>query len=416
MTPEPTDVGELLRRAIANRNDVALDEGGRYLYRPHQFLVDREHEADVVDLLRGVGAFRRRRNSREGRYLEKLGVHCYRMVADGDAATGMARMHDGGLQDRVPAEAVRLNHVLGGAPVWRFGPGDEPTEGGPEPVDTEPNRFGGTGKGVRVAILDTGFVAASAAAHPLLSRDYVDDGDDVDALYDPVNKRILSIFGGHGTFIAGIIRKVAPDTQLDPEVTLDDAGLVDDLELATDLLRTRGAHIVNLSLAAPTEGDRPPPALARALRELGQRTETVYVAAAGNDYREVHDTNPHQKMWPAAFGAMPGYEHVVGVAAVDRDGQPAGFSNRGPWVRACAYGVRERSTYVEGELSLPSGPVTFADPTAYWSGTSFAAPRVAAAIAAAMTGSTSGLTARGALDQVLASAPPGPPDCGQLVG
>lgn len=414
--PEPIDAGEIMRRAIAGRTDVAFDAGGRYLYRPHQFLVEREHEPDVADLLRGVGALRHRGRSREGRYLERLGVHRYRLVEEGDASTCMARMCDSGLQDRAPAEAVRLNHVLGGAPIWKFGPADIQRPGDPGPVGTEPIAGGGTGTGVRIAILDTGFVAASAATHPLLSRDYADDGDDADTLYDAATGTIRSVFGGHGTFIAGIIRKLAPDTELNPEVTLDDAGLVDDLELATDLLRTRTAHIVNLSLAAPTDGDRPPPALARALRELGQRTETVYVAAAGNDYLDVASTQPHQKMWPAAFGTMPGYEHVVGVAAVDRDGQAADFTNRGPWVRACAYGKDERSTYVEGTLSLPSGEVRFPDATAIWSGTSFAAPRVAAVVAAAMTASDSPLSPRAALAQVLASAPAGPADCGQLVG
>ena len=410
------DVAELMRRALASDRNVAFGKEGssRYLYRPHQLLVDGAYETDVADLLRREGARRNRYHSREGRFLERLGIHQMRLVEGGDAADSLDRLRGRGLADRAPAEAVTLNHVLGAAPVYKFGPGAVPTDGGPGPVDTEPTTLGGTGKGVRIAILDTGFVASSVQLHPLLAQGYADDGDDADALYDEATGTIHSVLGGHGTFIAGVIRQLAPDTQLDPEVTLDDIGLVDETELALDLLRTRPADIVNLSLAGPSEGDRPPQALARALRELGERSQAVYVAAAGNDYDE---KNPHQKMWPAAFGGLRGYDHVVGVAAVDRQGDAAEFTNRGPWVRACAYGVKERSTYVTGTLTLPSGSETFGGAaTAIWSGTSFAAPRVAAVLAATMTASDPPLTPRQALDQMLASAPAGPTDLGRLVG
>lgn len=391
----------------------------RYLYRPGQMLVDATYAARLAPYLGKAGARPVGLRSREGRLLLKLGVQRWSLRGDGREAPEAVdalreRLDDVSSEEQ--SKAVALNHVIAGAQVLKFGPGDLPRAGGRAPVEAEPSKSGGTGKGVRIAILDTGFVPTSTARHPLLASGYVDDGNDRDALYDEASKEILSIFGGHGTFIAGIIRQQAPDTELDPEVTLDDLGLADDAEVAQDLLRARPAHIVNLSLAGPTKGGTPPPALAKALDYLRDESETVFVAAAGNDYELAEASGrPHQRMWPAAFGELEGYGHVVGVAAVDRRRVPAVFSNRGPWVRACAYGVEERSTYIEGHLASPAGVPPFPDATAVWSGTSFAAPRVAGVIAATMSADPE-LSARDALEAVLDAAPPGPPDLGRFVG
>lgn len=404
--------------AITSDGRVAVWMNGpdRYLYRPNSLLVDARYDKDIEDILTGEGARRSKGHCRESRLLERLGIRRWTVVGSThDARESLGPIREKAA-DRAPRTAVMLSHVLAGAPVMKFGPGDLPTDGGAGPVQVESSKRPGTGTGVRIAILDTGFVKASTSTHALLSRDYTDDGDDRDDFYDETTRKIRSVFGGHGTFIAGIIRQQAPDTALDPEVTLDDVGLVDDVELALDLLRARPAHIVNLSLAGPSENQEPPMALASALRHLGERSDTVVVAAAGNDFVDAEEAGvPHQRMWPAAFSEMEGYEHVVGVGAVDRERAPAIWSNRGPWLRACAYGVQVRSTYVEGELATPTGPVQFGpDATATWSGTSFATPRVAGIIAATMT-SDPGLSAREALAEVLADGSPGPTDFGTFI-
>lgn len=397
-------------------------EKDRYLYRPGQLLVDAAFESRLKPLLAEQGAAPVRCRSTEGRLLQRLGLRRWVLPADGrdapdvvDAVRAELVRREGGLE---PADAVRaltLNNVLAGAQVFKFGPGDLPVPGEPGPVDPEPSKELGTGRGVRVAVLDTGFVKASTT-QPILAHDYADDGDDRDVFYDEATQEIGSLYGGHGTFVAGIVRQKAPDTVVDPEVTLDDVGLVDDVELALDLLRTRPAHIVNLSLAGPTKDDAPPPTLARALAHLGKHTGVVVVAAAGNDFvLAAKAGKPEVPMWPAAFGALPGFEHVVGVAAVDRNVEPSVFSNRGPWVRACAYGVEERSTYVEGKLLPPAGPRQFDEPVARWSGTSFATPRVAGVIAATMTACSPPLSARDALAKILDEAPPGPAGFGKFV-
>ena len=95
------------------------------------------------------------------------------------------------------------------------------------------------------------------------------------------------------------------------------------------------------------------------------------VASAGND-------GTCTPMYPAVF------PEVVGVGALDGNGGAAPFTNYGPWVRACAAGVDVISIFFEG-FNGAEPPVGNLDPDdfagwARWSGTSFAAPRVVAAL------------------------------------
>jgi subtilisin family serine protease len=94
------------------------------------------------------------------------------------------------------------------------------------------------------------------------------------------------------------------------------------------------------------------------------------VACAGNHASD-------RPFWPAAL------DGVIAVAAVDGE-ERAWFSDFGPWVDACAPGVGITSCFVRFDGPLPR--VRGIDPddfTGYatWSGTSFAAPVVAGAIA-----------------------------------
>lgn len=414
------DVADVVWDAIAKDPRVAWHGSGAdgYLYRPDQLLVDIAFEADLAEGLVRVGARRKRCHSREGRILERLGLRQYRLMGRTDAKEALDKVRESVAGNEQAAAAVTLTHIFAGAPVFKFGPGDLPSDGGAVRIEPERSNRQGTGKGVRVSILDTGFVASSIKRHPLLAQGYADDGDDADTFVDDTHHQIRSVFGGHGTFIAGIVRQLAPDTELNPEVTLD-RGLVDDVELALDLLRERSAHIVNLSLGGPSEDDRPPQALAKAFDELRRTSDAVFVAAAGNDYVQAVEAKvPERPMWPAAFGGMKGFEHVVGVAAVHDSGrgiEPAEFSNRGPWVRACAYGVDRLSTYVEGTLPVPPGVIPFPNATARWSGTSFSTPRVVGIIAATMTACDPPLSPRDALAEVLGNAAPGPAGCGVFV-
>jgi hypothetical protein len=143
----------------------------------------------------------------------------------------------------------------------------------------------------------------------------------------------------------------------------DDLTIGHGLERATKRLDPNDFDVVVMSLGTYTDDDEPPP-LARFIKHYVP-ARTLLVAAAGNE----GSCRPY---WPAA---LPG---VVGVGALDSAGR-AWFSNFGPWVDACAPGVNVVSTYFD--FTETAGPSRVFEGWAAWSGTSFAAPKVAAAVA-----------------------------------
>ena len=115
--------------------------------------------------------------------------------------------------------------------------------------------------------------------------------------------------------------------------------------------------------------------------------EVLLVASAGNDGTE-------DPCWPAAFAATD--PRVVAVAATGSDGEVAPWSTHGTWVTCSTLGEAVLSTFVTGREDpafhdCEDRPSTFGrDAWAWWTGTSFAAPQVAAAVAshARRTGSS----------------------------
>jgi subtilisin family serine protease len=97
---------------------------------------------------------------------------------------------------------------------------------------------------------------------------------------------------------------------------------------------------------------------------------------------------------------------VVAVAALDPYG-PAAYTNFGPWVDACAPGTDLVSAFFrfDGDMEVPPMPGSV-DPDEFdhwarWTGTSFAAPVVAAALAREMT--LTGAKARDAVARIITS-------------
>jgi hypothetical protein len=123
-----------------------------------------------------------------------------------------------------------------------------------------------------------------------------------------------------------------------------------DLIAAIDFVAERGVGVVNLSLAGP-----PNELLDRAGAKAAERG-LILVAAVGNE-------GPKAKpSYPAA------YSWAVGVTAVDAKGKPYAKAGRGTHVAFAAPGVR---------LELPDAAMK---PGRQRSGTSYAAPLVAAAL------------------------------------
>jgi hypothetical protein len=232
------------------------------------------------------------------------------------------------------------------------------------------------GKFPVVAIIDTGF--AGEYQPPQLSTETTEDrpGD----IPDTDGDRYLDPVAGHGTFIAGIIKRLVPGALLRNIKLVGPCGDADEHSLATAIRALAASaerpppDILNLSLAGYALEDMKD--LALAIRLLQRVHETVVVAAAGND----------ATCRPTYPAVLPG---VVGVGAVDGEGRPAPFSNYGPWVRASSLGVDVVSCFFEwnGARPRPGELVDrddFSHAWATWSGTSFAAPHVAALIARRM--------------------------------
>lgn len=174
------------------------------------------------------------------------------------------------------------------------------------------------------------------------------------AVLDTSDGRIVGRVA-HGSFVAGVVRQVAPGCRLDMRHVLASDGLGTDFSVAQalDQLATdaTAVPVVNLSLYCTPVDGLVPVAMAAALDTLAARhPETLVVAAAGND-------GSSRPSWPAA------HPFVVAVGAVDA-AQPVDFSNRGPWVDFSARGDGVVSHHVA------------------WSGTSFAAAQVSGALAA----------------------------------
>jgi subtilisin family serine protease len=239
-------------------------------------------------------------------------------------------------------------------------------------------------QGCRVVVVDTGLAVDGLVPAGLDVA--TDDGSARDEPDFDGNDE-LDAATGHATFIAGIVRRLAPAAKVAIRQVLTTFGDASDAEVATCLLGLLDDRpdIVNLSFAGYADDDTTPPAIAEAIAAL-LAEGVVVVAPAGNDAT-------CRPAWPAAT------EGVIGVGAVDADG-PAWFTNHGPWVQACAPGVDVLSCF----FAYPPATATSTDPAvarptggpdnalqpdesgwARWSGTSFAAPIVAGVLARMVT-------------------------------
>jgi hypothetical protein len=278
----------------------------------------------------------------------------------------------------------------------------------------------GTGDPV-VAVVDTGIDADAAWVGSVAH-----DDEDIDPVY--ATGQPPSTFGaqgGHGTFIASLIQRMAGgDLPLRAVGVLDVDGVASELDVVKGLatLRQRPESIrllvVNMSLGGFTdeggwvqEAERedafPAPDRNRMPIGLGgelalwaqERPDTVFVAAAGND-------GMLRKFWPAAL-ADPTNEPLlvrpffVAVGSVQRSLRASTFTNSGPWVSVSTLGEDIVSEHPTGLLPLtPTHSEVFTVRSARWSGTSFAAPLVSAEIA--RIARAQGVVARQAWDQLLA--------------
>jgi len=270
------------------------------------------------------------------------------------------------------------------------------TEPDYEPADAAPRppvsaRDCCTGQGIRVAVVDTGLVPDAATRHQWLHGVTGDDDTEV------AEGSLIDRYGGHGTFVASIVRAMAPQATVHVHRHFDRAGAVYETDLVRALSDVLAGEPDVISLSAGTHTWRHHGLLSLQafvdgpLRARGDKT--VLVAAAGNDGQD----------WKFSPAELPG---VIGVGALNTqwDGR-AWFSDYGQWVSVFAPGQDLVHAFARGMYTYYERPeplkATF-DGMARWSGTSFSTPVVAGLIAARMSGT--GETARAATDALLTIA------------
>jgi subtilisin family serine protease len=295
------------------------------------------------------------------------------------------------LDDRLGIGVATPNHVLSITPVGGRCPATEPEQ----PGRTTPWPGAGAeddGAGVRVAVVDTGFLQGWDSRSSWLSGITEYDIDDPDVLQP---RGYIDPYAGHGTFIAGVVRCMAPSVEVTVDRSLELAGVIDEASLVMQIgdALARSPDVISVSAGGYTRNNVPPKAFTALWEQrLRHHKGVAFVAAAGNN-----DTR--QPFWPAAF------PWAVSVGALTADGlERAEFSNHGGWVDVYAPGVDIVNAYCEGEYRLlldPNEVRTF-DGMCKWSGTSFSTPMVAGLIAARM--SRTGENGRQAADALLDAA------------
>lgn len=204
-----------------------------------------------------------------------------------------------------------------------------------------------TGAGVKVAIIDCGInfyhSEFTKSGVETSGWDYIDsDG----LAYDEPG----GSGSGHGTFVAGIVRMVAPEAEIIAYRALDTTGRGNGYDIASAILQAieDGCRVINLSLGMIGRHD----AMDDALR-LAEQYDVVVTAAAGNDSSSICAIFPY----PAEK------TYCIAVAALDTLNVKADFSNYGIKVAVCAPGVGIYAPYLGEQY-------------AWWSGTSFSTPFV----------------------------------------
>lgn len=427
--PDPVDVDAercraqvaVIRRAFRGLGDVAVagPEGPRrakddadalYLFRPGVALVrDNTEEQRYYDEF--VEFFTRRDSVFEGRAPTRRddvrlpdGLVMVDMPSRSDEADAVLVTLEE-LDDERRARGIREalaqpDHVVYVTAIGRFCPYTEPEE--PPVSEPVPGMVNdpSAGEGIRVSVVDTGLwmQATQSPDTDWLAGVTPADQDDVET----VSSSAIHEYAGHGTFVAGIIRCLAPRTAIEVEGALPNGGAVFESRLCEELheaLTDRSdPHLISISAGTHTRANLGLLGFEILAENLGltDGTKGLVVAAAGNDSSD-------QEFYPAAF------PWVVSVGALDEEGFVANYSNFGPWVDVWARGSNLVNAFPEGTYTCHEPPnkgqVRNFKNLAQWSGTSFATPIVTGAIAAQM--STTGNTSdpKKAFNQLVQAAP-----------
>ncbi|MFJ8190665.1 S8 family serine peptidase [Streptomyces sp. NPDC096094] len=249
------------------------------------------------------------------------------------------------LDGRVTAAMAESNAQIGTPEAWRNGL---------------------TGKGVTVAVLDSGVDAGhpDLAGRVARSRSFI-AGEEVADRHGH-GTHVASTVGGSGAASDGKEKGVAPGAALAVGKVLDDSGSGSESEIIAGMewaARDVDADIVSMSLGStePSDGTDP---MAQAVNALSRETGALFVIAAGNTGA------------PSSIGSPGAAAAALTVGAVDPADEAAYFTSAGP---------RRGDNALKPDLSAPGVDILAArsrlsegsgDYTSM-SGTSMATPHVA---------------------------------------
>ncbi|MGQ4477331.1 S8 family serine peptidase [Streptomyces sp. SAS_276] len=249
------------------------------------------------------------------------------------------------LDGRVTADMAESNAQIGTAHAWEAGL---------------------TGKGVTVAVLDTGVDLShpDLAQRVSVTKSFIDGEDTADR--NGHGTHVTSTVGGSGAASDGQEKGVAPDATLAVGKVLSDQGSGSESQIIAGMewaARDVHAKVVSMSLGStePSDGTDP---MAQAVNTLSQETGALFVIAAGNTGT------------PSSIGSPGAADSALTIGAVDAGDQAAYFTSAGP---------RHGDNALKPDLSAPGVDILAArsqlvDGSGYYtsmSGTSMATPHVA---------------------------------------
>ncbi|MFF9620431.1 S8 family serine peptidase [Streptomyces griseosporeus] len=253
------------------------------------------------------------------------------------------------LDARVTADMAESNAQIGTPAAWEAGL---------------------TGKGVTVAVLDTGvdLTHPDLAGRVTATRSFVEGQDVADR--NGHGTHVTSTVGGSGAASDGVERGVAPGATLAVGKVLGDQGSGSESQIIAGMewaAREVRARVISMSLGStePSDGTDP---MAAALNTLSAETGALFVVAAGNTGT------------PSSIGSPGAADAALTVGAVDSADRAAWFTSAGP---------RHGDNALKPDLSAPGVGILAARSQlapgsgAYTSmdGTSMATPHVAGAAA-----------------------------------
>lgn len=379
------------------------DADVHYLYRPRYALV---REVDVVALREYFGGQGERFKTEMGdpeRVMDGLVAVAFPQRGDeeDDVLATLEELEEAGIVER---GQVTPDHVVYVTIKGQLCPATEPEmprSRRPWPPQASYDKEIPEDKKVRVTVVDTGLWkdAVGSTETPWLETDDVFAGNED---LEHVSASAIHEYAGHGTFVAGVIGCVAPETRIDVEGALPYGGAVYEsmiCEQIQDALTENRPQLVSISAGTHTRGGHPMLSFVMLAQnnKLDESDDVLIVAAAGND-------ESNEPFWPAAFAKQ--YPWVVSVGSVDPDRKVSDFSNYGDWVSVYARGRDLVNAFPKGTYKCYEPPnvnkIRKFDGLAQWSGTSFSTPIVTGLIAAEMR--DNGGSARAAWGVVKAGA------------